>query len=55
MHYYRFPMNSESDDHIKYSVNSNKYIKEIALSGLFDTFSNLACRLLLDYKASWII
>lgn len=44
---YNVPKNSKNDDQTKYSVNSNKYIKEIALSGLFNTSSNLTCRLLL--------
>lgn len=40
-------MSSHSNDYIKYSVNSNKYIKERALNGLFDAFSSLACSILL--------
>lgn len=39
-------INSHNNDYIKYSVNSNKFIKEIALSGLFDAFSSLTCSLL---------
>ena len=40
-------MNSHSNDYIKYSVNSNKYIKDGVLSGLFEAFSSLTCSLLL--------
>lgn len=44
---YNVPTNSKNDDQTKYSVNSNKYTKEIALSGLFNTSSNWTCRLFL--------
>lgn len=39
-------INSHHNDYIKYSVNSNKLIKELALSGLSDAFSSLTCSLL---------
>lgn len=37
-------MNSHGNDYTKYSVNSNKHIQEIALSGLFDACSSLTCK-----------
>lgn len=59
MQFLQFPhnvhMNSHSNDYIKYPANSNKYIKDRALSGLFEAFSSLTCSLLLDDKPCWII
>lgn len=44
---HKVDMNSHSNVYIKYSVNSNKYIKERACCGLFDAFSSLTCSPLL--------